>query len=112
MFKVTVRDTATPALEKLVSNITTGAKSALEAGGKAGLAEAQNRAPVDTGYLKGQLYQQLSGKGVELGGKADYTIYQEFGTSRGVPARSFIRGGAEVAVKTVMQQLPKALGLS
>jgi HK97 gp10 family phage protein len=97
-------------LNRLSSQLSSGVKTALEAGGKAGLSHAQSVVPVRTGFLRSTLYADVQGTSLELGGRADYTAAVEFGTIR-MPARPFIRPGAEVAVREVQNTLPKGLGL-
>ena len=110
-FRITVDPgTVLSDLKRIADGLSTGVKSALEAGGKAGLTEAQNKVPVKTGHLKGSLYYTVSESKLELGGKADYTKFVEFGTYR-MPARPFIRPGSEIALKEVQNALPRGLGL-
>lgn len=80
----------------------------LQAGGKAGLTEAQNRVPVRTGFLRNSLYSEVSKNAVELGGRAEYTVFVEFGTYR-MPARPFLRPGAEVAMKAINDALRRLI---
>lgn len=110
-FRVTVDPgTTLTDLKRIADALSSGIKPALEAGGKAGLQEAQNKVPVKTGNLRGSLYYTTTENKLELGGKADYTLYVEFGTWR-MPARPFIRPGSEVALREIAAALPKGLGL-
>jgi HK97 gp10 family phage protein len=97
-------------LNRLANQLSSGVKTALEAGGKAGLSHAQSVVPVRTGFLRSTLYSEVKGDSLELGGRADYTAAVEFGTIR-MPARPFIRPGGEVAVSEIQNTLPKGLGL-
>lgn len=111
-FKITVNPgTVLSDLQGIASALQTGIKPALEAGGKAGLVEAQNKVPVRTGNLQRSLYAEVKENSLEIGGRANYTAYVEFGTSRGLPARPFIRPGADVALREIQTALPKGLGL-
>lgn len=114
-FRITVDPgTVLTDLERITKGLETGAKEALDAGGKAGLQEAQNKVPVKTGFLKNSLYYQIVGTELELGGKAYYTAYVEFGhraKTSYVPERPFIRPGAEIAMTTIKEHLASALKL-
>lgn len=112
-FRITVNPGTTLSdLDRIADGLKTGVKTALDTGGKAGLVEAQSKVPVRTGHLRSSLYAEVKENALELGGRADYTLYVEFGTSRGLPARPFIRPGAERAVTEIQKALPRGLGLS
>lgn len=54
------------------------------------LADAQSRAPIDTGNLRGSGYASADGRLTwRVGFTADYALYQELGTSR-MRARPFL----------------------
>lgn len=111
-FRITVNPGTTLSdLQRLADQLKTGVKTALDAGGKAGLTKAQSVVPVKTGFLRSSLYAEVKENSLELGGKADYTAAVEFGTSRGLPARPFIRPGIEISIQEIQKALPKGLGL-
>lgn len=110
-FKITVNPgTVLSDLDRIANGLKTGVKTALDAGGKAGLSHAQSVVPVRTGFLRSTLYADVKENSLEIGGKADYTAAVEFGTFR-MPARPFIRPAAEIATKEIQKALPKGLGL-
>ena len=86
-----------------------GSKVALEAGRKAGLAEAQNKVPVRTGYLRSTIYAEIKGTDLEIGARAHYAAAVEFGHRRYPVARPYIRPAAEVATKAIQTQLQKGI---
>lgn len=58
--------------------------------------DAKKFAPVDTGFLRDNIFPNVilnrtSGIMGRVTSSAPYSIYQEFGTSRGTPARRFMR---------------------
>lgn len=76
------------------------AAAALNTGLMATIGYSDPLTPVDTGLLKGNKDIQLaSAGGLEaiVSWLQEYAIYQEMGTSRGVPARHFAQGGADAA---------------
>ncbi len=80
----------------------------LDRSGISVLNEAKVRAPVDTGLLRSSLakgagsgvWEMAHGvfpKQLEVGTRVFYAPFQEFGTSRGVPAKRFMQGGMKDA---------------
>lgn len=57
-------------------------KSALKEIGHFGAAEAQTRAPVDTGELRRGVGSSVDGNTVSIGATSDYAPHVELGTSR------------------------------
>lgn len=110
-FRITIDPGTTLSdLKRIADSLKSGVKPALEAGGKAGLQTARDKVPVKTGNLQRSLYAETTENKLEIGGRADYTLYVEFGTYR-MPARPFIRPASEVALKEIANALPKGLGL-
>lgn len=76
-------------------------ESALDMGVKTCIAVADPLTPVDTGRLRGDK-TITKGSGVRtITWNAEYAAYQEFGTSRGVPARHFARSGMDAALPVI-----------
>ena len=50
--------------------------------------------PVDTSRLKNSVAYQVSGNDVYIGTNVEYAPYQEFGTSRGITAKHFLKHAA------------------
>jgi hypothetical protein len=74
--------------------------SALNVGIMATIGYADPLTPVDTGLLKGNKDITLATPGslqAALAWLQFYAIFQEMGTSRGVPARHFAQGGVDAA---------------
>lgn len=57
-------------------------QSTLEEAGQHALKRAQELVPVDTGYLKSQLYVETEQGSVTIGDKAEYAPFVELGTSK------------------------------
>lgn len=68
----------------------------LEAIGQDAASTAAFVAPVDTGRLKNSIDSAVveDEQAVYIGTNVEYAPYQEFGTSKGVPARHFLQFGA------------------
>lgn len=68
----------------------------LEAIGEDAAGTAADKAPVDTGRLKGSISSAVveSEKAVYIGTNVEYAPYQEFGTSRGIKGKHFLQFGA------------------
>jgi len=79
--------------------------AALDAGVKTCIAVADPLTPVDTGALRGN--KTISGGSTErtITWNQHYAAYQEFGTSRGVPARGFAQAGADAALPVIQSRL-------
>jgi hypothetical protein len=73
-------------------------------------ARAQQLAPVDTGALKNSMNSREFSKLVwHVQDGVLYGVFQELGTSRGVPARHFLGGAAETTSKEFFDAVGKAL---
>ncbi len=84
----------------------------LEAIGEDAAGTAADKAPVDTGRLKGSISSAVveSEKAVYIGTNVEYAPYQEFGTSRGVPGKHFLQFGAtahQAEYKSLLEQYLK-----
>jgi hypothetical protein len=87
-------------LPGVTPKLRAGAARALNTGIMATVGYADPLTPVDTGNLKGNKTFDLANPGKlvsQVTWNADYAIYQEMGTSRGVSAKRFAAGGAEQA---------------
>ena len=85
----------------------------LEAIGEDAAGTAADRAPVDTGRLKGSISSAvvISEKAVYIGTNVEYAPYQEFGTSKGIPGKHFLQFGAsahQAEYKTLLEQYLKS----
>ena len=76
-------------------------QAALDAGVQTCIATADPLTPVDTGALRANKSISGGGDSRTITWNQDYAAYQEFGTSRGVPARHFARSGADAAVPVI-----------
>jgi hypothetical protein len=84
----------------------------LEAIGEDAAGTAADRAPVDTGRLKGSISHAVveSENAVYIGTNVEYAPYQEFGTSKGIPGKHFIQFGAtahQAEYKSLLEQYLK-----
>lgn len=80
-------------------------KEIVFADAKASQEDARSRARVDTGEMREGLTAQMLGPyEYELSGKAEHTVYNEYGTSK-MPAQPMITPSVEAAAV----RLPKAL---
>lgn len=74
---------------------------------------ARERAPLDTGLLRSSILYEVDAGSPPLyaivGSDVFYAPYQEFGTSRGVPAVHYLEGGAEASMSDI-QGYVDALG--
>ncbi len=80
-------------------------QTALDAGVKACIATADPMTPVDTGALRGNKSISGGGDSRTITWNQHYAAYQEFGTSRGVPARGFAKAGADAALPVIQSHL-------
>lgn len=80
-------------------------ETALDAGVVACIAAADPRTPVDTGALRAN--KTISGGAGEriITWNQHYAAYQNFGTSRGVPANHFAEAGADAALPVIEANL-------
>ena len=84
----------------------------LEAIGEDAAGTAADKAPVDTGRLKGSISSAVveSEKAVYIGTNVEYAPYQEFGTSRGVKGKHFLQFGVtahQAEYKSLLEQYLK-----
>ena len=61
--------------------------------------------PVDTGMLKGNKSIEAGAGSRTITWNQEYAAYQEFGTSRGVPANGFAAAGADAAGAVIESKL-------
>ncbi len=106
--EVRIEDNSEEVLEALHDKVVDW----LEAIGEDAAGTAADRAPVDTGRLKGSISHAVveSEKAVYIGTNVEYAPYQEFGTSRGVPGKHFIQFGAtahQAEYKSLLEQYLK-----
>jgi len=68
-------------------------------------AEAKIRCPVDLGRLRSSITYQVDSEKLSMryGSNVEYAWYQENGTSRGVPARRYLRGALEAKKEGLMK---------
>lgn len=69
-------------------------------------------APIDTGRLRQSITYEIDGAGIpawaKVGTNVEYAPYQEFGTSRGIRPKRFMRGGLEDSVGDIRGFLAQA----
>ena len=74
---------------------------------------AKERSPVDTGRLRASLVYEVDAATpplyAKVGSDVFYAPFQEFGTSRGVPARHYLQGGFEESAGDIQSSVD-ALG--
>jgi hypothetical protein len=90
---------------QLVGQFDPMVEGALDAGTAAGIAAADPRTPRDTGALAGNKVIVRSPGYREIGWLMEYAPYQNFGTSRGVPAHGFAEAGADAALPVINAEL-------
>ncbi len=81
------------------------AEEALDHGVTTLIEVADPRTPVDTGALKANKVIEKGSGSRTITWVQEYAAYQEFGTSRGVPARAFARTGAEAGLEAIESHL-------
>lgn len=62
--------------------------------GETAVGYAKEDAPYDTGRLEGSIDHAVVDKDVYIGTNVEYAPYQEFGTSRGVIGKHYLRNAA------------------
>jgi hypothetical protein len=73
-------------------------------------ATAASDAPVRTGALKNSIgADEVDPKFWEIGDEVEYGVYQELGTSRGVPALHFLGGACETEADAYFDDVGKVL---
>ena len=55
---------------------------------------AKKDCPVDTGRLRNSISNKVQDKDVYIGTNVEYAPYQEYGTSRGIEAKHFLKNAA------------------
>lgn len=83
----------------------------LEACGLIAETYAKQESPVDTGRLRNSIAHTVDDEepAAYIGTNVEYAIYQELGTSRGVPARHFLRNAVQNHVSEYKKTLEDAL---
>lgn len=70
---------------------------------------ARELSPVDTGLLRNSILYEVDSASppmyAKVGSDVFYAPYQEFGTSRGVPAKHYLGGGFEASVGDIEHQV-------
>lgn len=73
-------------------------------------ADAAENAPVDTGALRNSIHAEQTGKAHwEVSDGVYYGVFQELGTSRGVPALHFLGGACEKFAEKFFSEIKAAL---
>ena len=85
----------------LADSLDETVENALDHGVVTALEVADPRTPVDTGALRSNISVNKGAGQREIVWNQHYAIYQEFGTSRGVPANLFATQGADAATEVV-----------
>lgn len=98
-------------LDALLSKAKTAVPTALQNAGNQGLQISKSTAPVKTGFLRNSLFAKVTGTQLAIGGTANYTLYQEFGTRRGVRPHRFVTRGAEKAMQVANQEISRVLNI-
>lgn len=80
-------------------------ESALDAGAVTCIEAADPRTPRDTGALVGNVVIEAGDGYRNVIWLMHYAIYQNFGTSRGVPASGFAEAGAEAGLEAINSHL-------
>lgn len=93
----------------LASGFSGKVEAALDAGVRVGIAAADPRTPVDTGALKGNKTIQRSPGFRSITWNQHYAVYQNFGTSRGVPANHFAEAAVDAATPVIQAGIAGAL---
>ena len=81
----------------LANGFNAKVEAALDAGVRVGLAAADQKTPVDTGALKANKTIQRGPGFRSITWNQEYAVYQNFGTSRGVPANHFAEAAVDAA---------------
>ena len=84
-------------------------EAALDAGVAVGIAAADARTPVDTGNLKGNKTIGRAPGFRSITWNAPYAAYQNFGTSRGVPANHFAEAAVDAATPVIQAGIAGAV---
>lgn len=79
---------------KIIAEFERKKDRALHAIGEAAVSYAKKDTPVDTGRLRNSEDHKVIGNDVYIGTNVEYAQYQEFGTSRGIEGKHFLRNAA------------------
>lgn len=106
--EVTIEDNSEEVLESMNEQVLAW----LEAIGEDAAGTAADKAPVDTGRLKGSISSAVVAdeKAAYIGTNVEYAPYQEFGTSRGIKGKHFLQFGAtahQAEYKSLLEQYLK-----
>jgi HK97 gp10 family phage protein len=94
----------------LAGRLDAGLEAALDAGLAAGIAAADSKTPRDTGMLVANKTIQRSSGFRSITWNQHYAAYQNFGTSRGVPANHFAEAAVDAATPVIQAGIAGALG--
>lgn len=92
-------------LAELSASLSVLADEALDHGAVSCIEAAAPNTPVDTGALVGNVVIEKVPGGVNVLWLMHYAVYQNFGTSRGVPAAGFAEAGAEAGIDAINSHL-------
>lgn len=84
-------------------------QSALETVGQHGEEDVAQRAPVDTGNLKGSFQHKVGDNYVDIYTEVEYAPYQEYGTSRGIQPKHFMKNAITANVNKYKQIIEEEL---
>lgn len=79
---------------EVIMNFNKKVERGLEAIGRTAVGYAKKQTPVDTGRLRNSEDFKVNGKAVYIGTNVKYAPYQEFGTSRGIEPKHFLKNAA------------------
>ena len=88
-------------LSRIASSLDPYVEEALDHGVVTVMEVADPLTPVDTGALRANRAANRIPGGREIIWIQHYAAYQEFGTSRGVPAKRFARTGADAGIEVI-----------
>lgn len=92
-------------LPELAASLGSHVEQALDHGVVTALEVADGHTPVDTGALRSNITVNKSAGEREIIWNQHYAVYQNFGTSRGVPARLFANLGADAGMEAAQAYL-------
>ena len=85
----------------LAAGFNVKVEAALDAGVRAGIAAADPKTPRDTGNLVGNKTIQRAPGFRSITWNAPYAVFQNWGTSRGVPANHFAEAAVDAATPVI-----------
>lgn len=77
--------------DEVMKKIDAGIERGLTAVGLQAASRAAEYAPKDTGRLRDSISSKVEGKSAVIGTDVEYAPYQEFGTSRGVTGKHYLK---------------------